>query len=86
MFELGSNTGSNRRTCRLTLIPGRAAELPSARAGALIGRVARFAELGAPRLVLPGAQSLVCMAKNKKKTGKEKIRRLRHSQTGCGLN
>lgn len=72
-FKLDFNTG-NRRTCRLALIPVRAAELPSTGAGALVGRVAWFTELGAALVLLQGAQSLVCMVETEGG-------RLQHSHT-----
>lgn len=67
-FQLDSNTGSgNRRTCRLTLVPDRGAELPAACAGALVGRVAWFAELRASLVILQGAHSLVCIAETEER-------------------
>lgn len=58
-FHIGNRR--NGRTCTLTLVPVCAAELPSTGAGALVGRVAWFAELAAALALFQGAQSLVCI-------------------------
>lgn len=61
--QLEFNTGN---TCRLALVPVRAAELPSLCAGALVGRVAWFTELGAAFVLFQGAQSLVCIVETER--------------------